>query len=201
LRMQALRSQMNPHFIFNALNSIRSIVQKGENEKAEKYLTKFGKLLRMILESSDKFKIQLSEEIELLKLYIEVESLRFDENFNHEIIVNADIDLIKIPPLLIQPYVENAIFHGLLPKIGQKNLKIEITELHDLLKICIEDNGIGRKKVDNSQVLNTQKHKSKGTQLTYDRLKILGENSDVEFIDLVENHIPTGTKVIMTIPI
>lgn len=144
--MRALRSQMNPHFIFNAINSIQHYVLTNEKELANKYLVKFSKLMRNILDLSKEEVISLSEELETAKLYLEIESLRFNNAFTFTFSVHPDIDpaIIKLPPLLIQPFVENAIWHGLLPKEGLKELCINVFRNGKMIIIEIDDNGIGR---------------------------------------------------------
>ncbi|WP_428656635.1 histidine kinase [Runella sp.] len=200
-RLRALRSQMNPHFLFNALNSIRSCVMNGQQAEATNYLTKFSKLLRIILVNSAKNKIPLSDELLALKLYLEVESLRFSGNFEYEIQINEDVDadLISIPPMLIQPYVENAIWHGLLNKSGDRQLTISVAEVENKLQIIIQDNGVGR---DAAALHKQMGHKSLGTQLTEERLQLLGADATAHTIDLYDDtHAPAGTCVVLTLPI
>ncbi|MEI9807135.1 MAG: histidine kinase [Bacteroidota bacterium] len=149
VEMQALRAQMNPHFIFNCLNSINRYIVKSDQTTASLYLTKFAKLMRLILDNSNSKNVLLSNELEALKLYIEMEALRFDKKFTYEIKIdnNLGADTIEVPPLIIQPYVENAIWHGLLHKEQNGHLSIKVSMAGEgMLQCIIEDNGIGRVK-------------------------------------------------------
>ena len=148
MEMQALRSQMNPHFIFNSLNSIKYFVINQDADQASEYLTKFARLIRLILENSKSETLSLDREIDALSLYVEIEQLRFEDGFNSEITVDPEIDTTNfvIPPMLIQPYVENAIWHGLMHKQhGHRDLNIHFQLAGDDLKCTVEDNGIGRR--------------------------------------------------------
>ena len=134
LEMQALRAQMNPHFIFNSLNSINRFILKKQSSEATEYLTKFSRLIRMILNSSANTSVSLAEDIEALKLYLELESLRFEEKFNYNIQYepDLDIDFIQVPPMLLQPYIENAIWHGIMHKAGKGHLDIMISQKENI---------------------------------------------------------------------
>lgn len=208
LRMRALRSQMNPHFLFNSLNAIQECIITNQTDAAVMYLAKFSKLVRLILENSDQQTIPLSREIETLKLYLDVESLRFTHSFSFDIEVKTDIDpvLISIPPMLVQPYAENAIWHGLLNKQGERVLKITFESDDESLLVSIQDNGVGRKK---SATFDSPMKKSKtsmGMKLTSERLDVLNElNPDQAFVeiqDLVDaKGKATGTCVKLTLPI
>jgi two-component sensor histidine kinase len=201
LEMKALRSQMNPHFIFNAINSIQLYVLTNEKELASKYLVKFSKLIRGVLDLSKRELINLKDELEIVRLYIEIESLRFQNDFNFKINVEEALDknAIMLPPLIIQPYVENAIWHGLLLKEGEKKLTIHISYQQNNLMIKVEDNGIGRKAA--SQFKQTDlHHRSFGMAITKERLAILEKmysiTANVEVIDCKdEMGIATGTIV------
>jgi len=199
VEMIALRAQMNPHFLFNSLNSIKSLILKTKEKEASQYLSKFSTLLRSILNNSEKQKIKLSEEIEALHLYIELESLRFSSNFNYQIQIDKTIDssFIRIPPLLLQPFVENAIWHGLLPKTsGNSKLNINIIRNSDFLYFEIEDNGVGRKKA--ATLPKKEKEKSYGIEITKKRIQLLHPENDIEIIDLVDNNQQAlGTKVVI----
>lgn len=196
--MQTLRSQMNPHFIFNTLNSINSYIIENKREVASEYLTTFSKLMRNILDLSKQEMITLEKEIATLNLYMELEALRLENKFDYQIILdeNIDVEFIKIPPLIIQPFVENAIWHGLHNKKESGHLSIKIDEQGDhQLLITIEDNGIGRKA---SSMLKKQQvnHKSYGIEITMNRLHLLNEHNGVEVIDLYNNeNMATGTRV------
>ena len=213
LEMQALRAQMNPHFIFNSLNSINRFILQNNKEQASEYLTKFSKLVRLILQNSNVSLITLESELEALQLYLELESLRFNHRFNFKISVDDEIDteVIKVPPLIIQPYAENAIWHGLmhLPagQAGKQdigNLEIEITEEANFLQIKISDDGIGRKKAAELKSKSATTHKSMGLKITEDRIATMNEKGTREAVtinDLVHpDGSAAGTEVIIKIP-
>ncbi len=208
LRMRALRSQMNPHFLFNSLNAIQECIITNQTDAAVMYLAKFSRLVRLILENSDQQNIPLSREIETLRLYLDVESLRFTHAFRYDIKVNTNIDpvLINIPPMLVQPYAENAIWHGLLNKKGERILKITFENDEDYLFVNIADNGIGRKKSADFQNPMKNGKTSMGMKLTSERLDVLNEmNPDQAFVkieDLVDlKGKALGTCVRLTLPI
>ncbi|TDB58668.1 histidine kinase [Arundinibacter roseus] len=179
MEMQALRAQMNPHFIFNSLNTIRYFVLNNENEKASDYLGKFSRLLRMVLQNSRENTISLSEELEALRLYLDIESRRFGDSFRYEILVPADMDTdgILVPPLLLQPFAENAIWHGLLHSDEPKKLlSVRISEEPDYCLFVIEDNGIGREKAREMNSRSAQVKKSFGMQITNKRVELFNKN-------------------------
>ncbi|HMU46864.1 MAG TPA: two-component regulator propeller domain-containing protein [Chitinophagaceae bacterium] len=210
VEMTALLAQMNPHFLFNSLNSIDSYIIKNESGKASEYLNNFARLMRLILQNSRSNYTSLKDEIELLELYMQMESLRFKDKFSYEIKVEEGLDVasIVIPPMLIQPYVENAIWHGLMHKkdgtIGK--VKIDISEKNNKLVCVIEDNGIGREKAEEIKTQKPGNHKrSMGMQITRDRIDLINKlnNTDtsVQIIDLKdENGNPAGTRVELVIP-
>jgi hypothetical protein len=205
IKLKALVSQMNPHFIFNCMNSIQAMILSDQNMQASTYLTKLSRLVRSVLENSVKTFIPLQDVIENLKLYLELESLRFDQQFNYDIRTeNIDVYSVEMPSMLIQPYVENAIWHGLLKKEGEKNIHIRFYKKDNSIFCEIEDNGIGRVKAGE---LNLRKqHKSLGTVITKEMFetlhKIKETKHDVEIIDLYdENHLPVGTKVVIEMEI
>lgn len=204
LKLTALQSQMNPHFIFNSLNSIQNYILQQKAIDAARYLSKFSKLMRRILDQSFSNLIPLPEIIETLKMYLELESFRFNHKFTWE--VSEDISIenchLKLPPLLIQPYVENAIIHGLMPKEGDKKLLINFFIRNDELHCQIDDNGVGRGK----QNTKDSNHISRGQSLTYDMLSTLKDllHSDAKIFitdkkDLADN--PSGTTINLIIPI
>ncbi len=210
LEAKALRAQMNPHFIFNSLNAIQELIVTENMEDGYRYLSSFSKLLRMVLNYSEKNFISLSNEIEVLKLYLSLEALRFKQSFGYDIAVdeNIEADIIQLPSLLLQPYVENALWHGLRHKQGEKALTIFITEIADQLEIIIEDNGVGREKSEaiKSHKLGAEKFESKGTLLATQRIAILNQQypgmAKTETIDLKDSvGNATGTRVIITLPI
>lgn len=205
VEMKALKAQMSPHFIFNSLNSINRYIVKSEPEKASLYLTKFSKLIRLILDNSNSKVISLEQELISLKLYIELEALRFNDKFSYAINVNKELNPLSIgvPPMIIQPFIENAIWHGLLHKDTPGRLLVSIDRFGHGLQCVIEDDGVGRKKAGELKSKSVNKEKSYGMKITADRLSMLnGESkiSSVEIIDLEdERGQPSGTKVIVKI--
>tara|TARA_R110000737_G_scaffold352187_1_gene397177 strand:- start:385 stop:1914 length:1530 start_codon:yes stop_codon:yes gene_type:complete len=204
LALKSLRSQMNPHFIFNALNSVNNFIAKSDERSANRYLSDFSTLMRSVLENSDEDFIPLSKELELLELYTKLEHSRFADKFDYTIIVddNIDIDAFQIPPMLLQPYIENAIWHGLRYRDDKGYLKLEIKQKDkQALEIVISDNGIGRKKSAEIKTQNQKKQKSKGMGNIKKRIEILNDmhkdKVDVVISDLESNG--TGTKVVFTI--
>ncbi|PLX01782.1 MAG: hypothetical protein C0594_12600 [Marinilabiliales bacterium] len=202
-----LRLQMNPHFIFNALNSIQSFVVSNNSRNAEIYLAKFAKLMRLILQNSRESFVCFADELETVRLYLDIESMRFPGKLEYRLNVdeNIDSDEISVPPMLIQPFIENAIIHGVMPKDG-KGLIVVDFELDKESIICeITDNGIGREKSGMRKEKANSDHKSIGIQVTSDRLKILEQESvnryQVEYIDLKDdNGNSLGTKVLLQFP-
>lgn len=202
--MKALRAQMNPHFTFNSLNAIQQMVLSNENENAFHYLDTYSKLTRKMLENSEKKSISIYDEIKFLELYLSVESLRFQHSFRYEIKVDDSLSphASRVPAMVIQPYVENAIKHGLLPKTGDQQLLIHFkrnAEDADLLEIVIEDNGVGRKAAASK---NMADHQSMGMSITENRLRLLkGKKDNKVFVeDLVaKDGTVAGTRVHMLI--
>ncbi|NQY07545.1 MAG: histidine kinase, partial [Flavobacteriaceae bacterium] len=171
LEGKALQSQMNPHFVFNALNSIQSFIATGDTFNSEIYLAKFSELLRKTLNNSRENTIELSKEIEVLKMYLELEKMRFGDRLDYEISVDNDVetDLVKIPPMLIQPFIENAILHGISPKQGGGKVSLTIkNENLESIQCIILDDGVGRSEAKNNG------HVSLGTKIVQKRLSILG---------------------------
>ena len=208
LEMQALRSQMNPHFIFNCLSSINRFILKNESEMASDYLTKFSRLVRLILQNSQAAFISLESELESLQLYLELEALRFNHRFDYRLNVADGLDMsaIKVPPLIIQPYAENAIWHGLMQKEEKGNLDIAIEQDNDHLIVRIADDGIGRKAAAELASKSATKHKSVGLKITAERIAMLqssnGSESPVTINDLVNaDGTAAGTEVIIKIPV
>ncbi len=204
LEGKALRAQMNPHFIFNSLNAIQECIISGKEDAAYNYLSRFSKLLRMVLNNSEKNLISLQDEIDMLEIYLKLESLRFKNNFSYQIHIanNVEPEMCMIPPLLLQPYIENAIWHGLLHKEGNKLLELTCEEIQGALYCIITDNGIGRKKsAEIKQAkLGANQFESKGMQLSKQRIKILNEQQkntfSTEIQDLIDvDNNPAGTKV------
>lgn len=178
IELKALRSQMNPHFVFNSLNAIQHYIFNAKSEEAIKYLNKFARLVRIILNNSEKPTVTVGEDLEALKLYLELEQMRFEGKFEYEIIVDesVDSDYDIMPPLLMQPYVENAILHGLNPKPEKGKLTIRLSSKNNFLICTIADNGIGREKASEiRRTMPVKKYKSLGMKITEDRLRILNE--------------------------
>ena len=213
IKMTALRAQMNPHFIFNSLNSVQHFVTIREKEEALNYLSKFSKLIRQILENSRENTVVLRNELQLLELYIQLEQLRFNNKFHYHIDVdeNVDTDNTEIPPLLIQPYIENAILHGLVNKEGKGDLWVSLQRSNGLLVCKIEDNGIGRANARDIQRKKTARHKSLGIEVTNERVSTLFSLLDYKLDVLVEDLFeskngsiepqPAGTRVTISIPL
>lgn len=207
LEMQALRAQMNPHFIFNSLNSINHFILQNNKRQASEYLTKFSRLTRLILQNSQVALVPLQTEIEALELYLQLEALRFDHHFAYSISLpeKTNIAGIKLPPLILQPYVENAIWHGLMPKEEKGLLKIEFMEEGPWLYCKISDNGVGRQQAKKRKRLSSSTHKSMGLEITAHRLANLqGEmgKPSVTIHDLVDpDGNPAGTEVILKLPL
>ncbi len=205
--LSGIKSQMNPHFIFNALNTIQSYIYLNDKKSAADYLVQFSELTRLILEMSNKEKVTLYEELKALKLYLDLEKMRFEDDFNFELSKNElDQDALLIPSMLIQPYVENAIKHGLLHKKGAKRLKINFELKQNVLLVNIEDNGIGIEASKQLQAFRGKKHESFATQANQKRFELLNQaslyNIGVTIINL-ENTMQQsiGTKVTLSIPV
>jgi ligand-binding sensor domain-containing protein len=207
--LKALRAQMNPHFVFNSLNSIQHFILTNKSSDAGKYLNKFARLMRVILNNSEKSVITIREELEYLTLYIELEAMRFDNKFEWKIDIAEDIDTdyFEIPAMLLQPYVENAILHGLTPK-GEGGVLEIIMRLQGNNLLCrIRDNGIGREKSrEMRQLSNRKDHKSLGMKITSDRLELInnlqGSHLSMTVTDLKnEDGTPAGTQVDIFIPV
>ncbi|CAN5421592.1 hypothetical protein BH20BAC1_BH20BAC1_07530 [soil metagenome] len=209
LEMQALRAQMNPHFIFNSLNSINKFILQNDKLQASEYLTKFSRLVRLILQNSQVPLITMESELEALKLYLELEALRFDNQFNCEIYVNDDVDtgILKVPPLIIQPYAENAIWHGLMHKEDKGHLEISLYQQDDHILCCkITDDGIGRKKARELNSKSAATHKSMGMRISADRIAILQQNKQLDTtINISDLVLPDGTaggtEVLLKLPV
>ncbi len=202
-KLTAIQSQMNPHFIFNALNSIQDLVLKGDVENSYSYITTFSNLVRSTLNYSEKDFIDFDQEIKLLNLYLSLEQLRFKKKLVYEIDAD-DIDDIQLPPLLIQPFVENALVHGLLHKEGEKRLTIRF-ELREALICTVEDNGIGRERSKAIKERQRSEHESFSGKAIRKRFDILSDVFQGEFgyqyEDLMENGQATGTRITLTIPV
>lgn len=202
LALKSLRTQMNPHFIFNALNSVNNFIAQNDERTANRYLTDFSTLMRSVLENSEEDFIPLEKEVELLELYLKLEHSRFKDKFDYKFLVDDAIKLnqFKIPPMLLQPYVENAIWHGLRYKKEKGFLKVQLLKKDDeTLQVKISDNGIGRKQSAALKTDYQKKKKSKGMQNIKQRINILNEmykdKVEVFIEDMYDDN--TGTNVIL----
>jgi LytS/YehU family sensor histidine kinase len=203
-----LRQQMNPHFIFNTLNSIQYYMYQNDKLATNNYLTKFASLMRKILDNSSKTSVPLRDELDALTLYLDLECLRFKDKFSYEITVDEEIDplLFRVPTMLIQPYVENSICHGLMPKEEKGIVKIGMQLKEDHINCIIEDNGIGRKAAQEKQKLKDANHNSIGTKIVSSRLDLVnslyGTTLQTVYTDLMNDKgEPEGTRVEIHIPI
>lgn len=202
-QLTALKAQMNPHFIFNSMNSIQDLVLKGDVDNSYTFITKFSNLVRRTLSYSDKEFIDFDQEIKLLELYLSLEKLRFKDTLEYEI-SSDKFDDIMVPPMLIQPFIENALIHGLLHKKGIRKLKVQF-ELKEQLICIITDNGVGREKANEIKQRQRSDHESFSSNAIKKRFEILNryfsESLGFVFEDLTENNEPIGTKVIIRIPL
>lgn len=206
-QLTAIRAQMNPHFMYNTLNSIQDLILKNEIKHTNYYLSKFSTLMRKILEFSEAEKILLEEEIEMLQNYLELEKLRFGNDFTFTFYIADDTDVHRttIPSLIIQPFVENAIKHGLLHKKGSKELYIAFNKVKDEIVVSIEDNGIGRKRSEEIKQRSQLQHKSFAVGATQKRLELLNQEREnkirIEIIDKYDKELPIGTLVKLHFPL
>ncbi|MEO7293904.1 MAG: histidine kinase, partial [Ginsengibacter sp.] len=181
LEMQALRAQMNPHFVFNCLSSINKFILKNESRDASDYLTRFSRLIRMVLTNSQLSMIPLNDEIEMLRLYLDMERLRFSNSFDYNIVYANTIEpeTIYIPPMILQPFCENAIWHGLMHKDGKGKLDLVVRTNNKYLECTITDNGIGRAKAAELKSKSGEKQKSFGLKITTERLALFNNEKVV----------------------
>jgi len=207
LEQKALRLQMNPHFIFNSLNSIQSFIINNDSDKATLYLAKFAQLMRLILSNSSEPFVPVKDELKTLTYYMDIENLRFDDKFSYKINVDPGIDdeFIGIPPMIIQPYVENAILHGIIHLQGKGNILINLSLQMDSILCEVEDDGVGRQRAHEIKSQSGLKHRSRGMVITKERLEILNKQVkgriSVNVIDKKDEHgNASGTKVEIIIP-
>jgi tetratricopeptide (TPR) repeat protein len=200
--LKALRSQLNPHFIFNSLNSIGDYIARHDKVTADIYLAKFAKLMRRILENSENKMISLADDLQTLELYMQLEALRLDNKFLYEILVDDDIDtkITMVPPMLLQPFVENSIWHGISPKQGSGKIIIRVRRWEEMIEYVVEDNGIGREQASKLKLHKKgPSRKSFGIRVTQSRINIINQdksgNAKVELTDLDE-----GTRVSIRLP-
>ena len=208
LKMKALQAQINPHFIFNCMNSINQMILEGHNDRASLYLSKFSRLIRLILENSESTEVSLKDEISLLEAYIQLEELRFNRRIGYRLSTAKDLDPenIFLPFMVLQPFVENAIWHGLRPKgqNGDGRIDISIAQNDGLLICQIEDNGIGRDKSNQLQSKTVWKTKSMGLKITEERLDLLNKEFKKKLINITDlkdaQGQALGTRVEVCIP-
>jgi LytS/YehU family sensor histidine kinase len=203
-----LRQQMNPHFIFNTLNSIQYYMYQHDKLATNNYLTKFSSLMRKVLENSQHTSVPLRDELDALKLYLELEIIRFKDKFSYEITVDEELDtlLYKVPTMLIQPYVENSICHGLIPAENKGEIKIDLKLKDEYISCTIEDNGIGRDAAMEKKKKSENNHNSLGTQIVASRLDLVnalyGTSLKTIYTDLKNDAGESeGTRVEIQIPI
>ncbi len=195
LELRMLRAQMNPHFMFNSLNTIKGYILKSGPHEAAQYLSNFAHLIRLILQNSRQKLIPLRDELEALKLYIELEKLRFKKKFEYQFNIEAsiEVDEVMIPPLIFQPFVENAIWHGLLHKDSQGKLSITVRSIRQGIECIIDDNGVGRIKAEAMKSRNVVKHKSLGLGITQDRIDVHNQLDDLEIkSEIIDKYDPQG---------
>jgi sensor histidine kinase YesM len=203
LRLASLQSQMNPHFLFNALNSIKYFLIENHKDQAIQYLNKFSKLIRKILESSRIESQSLDEELNIIELYLNIENIRFEEKIEYSIVIDCPTGSIRVPPLILQPFVENAIWHGLMLSDQSKLLEIRVFKQDGIIKLSLKDNGVGRQKSASIKNQHTVKKDSVGLKLTEERLGFFNQKFGLDyryvFHDLIDSHgDPAGTEVIFS---
>ncbi len=208
LELKALIAQMNPHFIFNCLTSIQELIAVHKQDEAMHYLHQFSKLLRTVLKSSEKNFIPLDEELTLLELYLELESMRFDKQFHYTFHLDNAIDPeeIVIPSFLLQPFIENALWHGLMHKKGERNLNITFTlQAYDVMQCKIQDNGIGRQRAMAIKEKSVKSYKSMGIKIIRDRIALMKKQNDLFGLQIIDEKNaqgdPAGTTVLVNIPL
>ncbi len=206
IKLQSLRTQMNPHFIFNSLNSVNNFISKNDERSANKYLADFSKLMRTVLKNSDQDFVSLETEIQTLRIYLDLEHFRFGEKFDYTLEVENEIDPqhVEIPPMLIQPYIENAIWHGLRYKEEKGLLTIRFFTEDEKLYCTVQDNGIGRKKSAELKTNNQKNYQSTGIKNTRERIELLnklhGTQLDISIFDTESGGQSTGTMVKISLP-
>ena len=203
MEARALRAQMNPHFIFNCMNSIKALIQTDDKQKATDYLTTFSKLIRTLFQNSDKRQISLFDEVETCRLYTQLEAMRLEGKLNYNFNIDPNIDLksVMVPALIIQPFIENAIWHGIVPK-DEGTINVNIKQKDDAIVCEVDDDGIGRELSKLNKPLTPVIHESKGVHLSQARIdlekKLNDSNASIEIIDKYENEKANGTRVVLT---
>jgi sensor histidine kinase YesM len=203
LKMTALQSQMNPHFLFNSLNSINNFILKSDIEKASDYITKFSRLIRVILKSSSSLTVPFSEELGILSLYVKLEQMRINGGFEYIVNLDKDINLeeIKVPPLFLQPFIENSIWHGLTHVEGEKKIILTVSQFENNIVCEIVDNGIGIDKARKESHKKINRRKFFGTKATENRIRLLYKKTNVKInVSDISEGDKTGTKVQIVFP-
>ncbi|PLX00420.1 MAG: hypothetical protein C0594_15740 [Marinilabiliales bacterium] len=204
LEQKLLRLQMNPHFIFNTLTAIQNFIYKSQQKEAANFLSRFAKLVRLILENSREEYISLEKELTTLEYYLQLQELRFKGKTSYDLYVDdkLEVDFLAIPPMLAQPFIENAIEHGILPKKDKGHISVRFLKKEEFILFEVEDNGIGR--VESAKIKKEESHKSLATALTNERLVILNKRLRNKIMlnieDLYEGSEASGTKVSFSIP-
>ncbi len=203
LELKSLRTQMNPHFIFNSLNSVNSFISKNDDRSANKYLSRFSQLMRLVLENSKHDFVPLESELKVIGLYMELEHLRFQDKFDYELNIESSIqvDNIEIPPMLIQPYIENAVWHGLRYLEAKGHLTVDVKQTNEMLTWTITDNGIGRKASAEMKTKNQKLGTSTGMKNIEQRLDILNKMHATKMKTSITDLPEGGTRVVLEIPI
>ena len=207
VRMNLLRTQMNPHFLFNSLNSINSFILKNDRQNASGYLTKFSRLMRLILDNSRNEWVTLERELKAIELYVQLESLRFNHSFEYKLNLpeNLDAENLVLPPMLIQPYIENAIWHGLMYRKEPGGLlTVSVKEIDQTIEVRIADNGVGRAAAEAMKSKSALQQKSYGMKITAERMRIVNMAYQIEahtqVNDLLDNDgQPSGTEVVLSL--
>ncbi|MBK8087643.1 MAG: histidine kinase [Chitinophagaceae bacterium] len=203
LQAKKLRAQMNPHFIYNCLNTLKVLIRTGEKQNTTTYLTTFSKLIRALFQNSDKQKISLYDEIENCKLYTQLESIHFGNKIKINFRIDSDLDLksVMVPALIVQPFIENAIWHGIAPKENGGTINITIKQQEDQVLCEVDDDGIGRRSSQLNKASDSLNHESKGVHLSEARLDLEKTLNDtytgIKIYDKYEQGEPMGTKVIL----
>jgi LytS/YehU family sensor histidine kinase len=205
LALKSLRSQMNPHFIYNSLNSVNNYISKNDERAANKYLSSFSRLMRAVMDNSKHDFVPLNSEIDILNIYLSLEHSRFEEKFDYRFEVDDSVntDSYLVPPMLIQPFIENAIWHGLRYLETKGFLKVAIQDKHPHIEIRIEDNGIGRKKSSALKTKHQKTHNSTGMQNIENRIDIIKDLYQINIavsVEDIDDNGDTGTRVIIHLP-
>lgn len=203
LKMIALKSQMNPHFLFNSLNSINNFVIQNKIDEASNFITKFSSLVRKVLQVTNENSISLTEELHILSIYVKLEQMRLKNGFHFKTVIDhtIDADRLKVVPLFLQPFIENAIWHGLSLKQGEKTILLTITQINEMVNVFITDNGIGINNSKKNKINTTSSKKSYGIKIVKERMELMYEKEIVIQIKDVSEKNTTGTRVLLIFPV